>query len=204
LALAAGVCTLNLPASAAEPGGANGPNSAATAITNAAVLSPQVDPEVLRRAIEDLREQVNASSKELLVQTARDAEALSQRVDAAVAQRLAAMERSLAATQQRELESLRDSHRTFLLFAGVLAGLGFLGIIATAVVLARAVNRFSEVALSLPGPGHALPAPPERAALGPGDTAAISPTQVEEAAARFRRRSNAWKTASANSRTLGR
>ena len=185
LALLAGVWTLCRPTPAAETAGTDAANPPSPILTESTNAVAQPDTETLRRAIEDLRQQLAASSKELLEQTARDSEALSQKVDAAVTERLASMERSLAESQRRELEALRSSHRTFLTFAGVLAGLGFLGIIVAAGVLARAVNRFSEVALSLPGPSHALPAPPERPALGPGDTPAVSPAQVEEATARF-------------------
>ena len=185
LALVTSVYGLSQTAPVAKPEGTN--DSSAISPISAEVTNAftSADAEALRRALEELREQVTTSSQEVLTQTARDAEALSRRVDAAVAERLAAMERSLADTQQRELESLRESHRSFLTFAGVLAGLGFLGIIVTALVLARAVNRFSEVALALPGPGHGLPAPPERPALGPGDASTVSPAQVAEATARF-------------------
>jgi tetratricopeptide (TPR) repeat protein len=185
LALVLGLEGLGRVTVAAEPEGTDDAATVVSTTEAATNLSGLQDAEALRRAIDELRHQVNTSSKELLTQTARDAETLSRKVDAAVAERLAAMERSLSSSQQRELESLRNSHRTFLMFAGVLAGLGFLGIIATAVVLARAVNRFSEVALTLPGPSHALPAPPERPSLGPGDAPAISPAQVEEATSRF-------------------
>jgi len=183
--LLAGGWTLCRPMPAAEPAGADAANPPSPVLPESTNAPTPLDPETFRRAIEDLRQQLTASSKELLEQTARDSEALSQKVDAAVAERLASMERSLAESQRRELEALRSSHRTFLTFAGVLAGLGFLGIILAAVVLARAVNRFSEVAMSLPGPSHALPAPPERPALGPGEVPTVSPAQVEEATARF-------------------
>jgi len=185
LALLAGVWALGRPTPAAEPPGADGADPLSPILTGPTNAPTPPDTETLRRAIEDLRQQLTASSKELMEQSARDSEALSQKVNAAVAERLAAMERSLAESQQRELEALRYSHRMFLTFSGVLAGLGFLGIIVAAVVLARAVNRFSEVAMTLPGPSHALPAPPERPALGPGDAPAVSPAQVEEATARF-------------------
>lgn len=185
MALLAGVWALGRPTPAAEPPGVDGADPVSPIFTGPTNAPTQPDTETLRRAIEDLRQQVTASSKELLEQTARDSEALSQKMDAAVAERLAAMERSLAESQQRELEALRNSHRTFLTFSGVLAGLGFLGIIVAAVVLARAVNRFSEVAMALPSPSHALPAPPERPALGPGDAPAVSSAQVQEATARF-------------------
>ena len=201
------------PAAGSEP---IDPNSAPSPLISGPTNEPvQLDAQALHQAIEELRQQLADTSKELLERTARDSEALSQKVNTAVSERLAAMERTLTdnqqrdlasmertltdnqqrdlasmeqaltSNQQRELEALRSSHRTFLTFSGVLAGLGFLGIIVAAVVLARAVNRFSEVALALPTSSQALPAPPERPALGSGDIPAVSPAQVEEAAARF-------------------
>ncbi len=184
-AVLAGLGALSLSLATANTSDTNSAEPASPpALTTTNAPGPS-DLETLRRAIEDLRQQMAASSKEVLDQTARDSEALSQKVNASVAERLASLERSLVENQQRELESLRNSHRAFLTFAGVLAGLGFLGIIVAAVVLARAVNRFSEVAMSLPGAGHALPPPPERPALGPGDAPAVSPAQMEAATARF-------------------
>ena len=185
LALLAGAWTLCRPMPAAEPSGTDAASPESPILTEPTNAVAQPDTETLRQAIEDLRQQLTASSKELLEQTARDSEALSQKVDAVVAERLTSMERSLAESQRRELEALRSSHRAFLTFAGVLAGLGFLGMIVAAMVLARAVNRFSEVAMALPGPSHALPSAPERPALGPGEVPAVSPAQVEEATTRF-------------------
>src|SRR5919109_863446 len=91
-----------------------------------------------------------ASSKQIMDQGARHADALSQRVNESLASRLELIQRGLAQRQERELETLRDSNRTFLMVAGLFAGLSFLGIVLAAAILARAINRFSEVAMSIP------------------------------------------------------
>ena len=144
----------------------------------------QQQREAIQQTIEELRQDVSASSREIMDKTTRDAEALSQKVNETLSTRLELIERSLTRSHERELETLRDSNRTFLIVAGLFAGLGFFGIIIGAAILARAINRFSEVAMSFPT-GHALGRGPEHAAIGAGNLHSANPAQFEQASARF-------------------
>ena len=134
---------------------------------------------------QNLRQQLNTSSKQILDQTSKDAETLSQKVQETLSARLDLIERTMAQSQQRELDALRSANKTFLTLAGLFAGLGVLGILIAALILSRSINHFSEVALSLPGAGRTLAAPPDRAALGPGELGSATPAQFEQVNARF-------------------
>jgi tetratricopeptide (TPR) repeat protein len=94
------------------------------------------------------------------------------------------IERNLSERQQREIEALRESNRTFYMVAGLFGGLGLLGIIIAAAIVARAISRFSEVAMSFPA-GHAVRRGPEPAALGAGSLSGALPAQFELASAKF-------------------
>jgi len=170
-----------------------GAGNAAGDTTNDVKLDPAVaaaeaqeqERQALRQALDELRQQVNTSSRQILDQSSKDAEALSRKVQDTLSARLDLIERTLAQSQQRELDALRASNKTFLTLAGLFAGLGVLGILIAALILARSINRFSEVTLSLPGAGHALSAPADRAALGPGEPGSATPAQFEQVNARF-------------------
>jgi tetratricopeptide (TPR) repeat protein len=173
------------PLRGADLGGGNVPAEVKPEPTAAWAEAQAEERQAVRQAIDDLRQQLNTSSQQILDQTSKDAEALSKKVQETLSARLDLIEHTMAQNQQRELEALRGSNRTFLTLAGLFAGLGVLGILIAALILARSINHFSEVALSLPGAGHALAGPPDRAALGPGDLGAGLPAQFEQANARF-------------------
>lgn len=158
------------------------------AVSNEAIAAllqqDREDREAIEHALEQLRAEVSASSKDVIERTARESDALSTKVNETLKERLELIERSLAQRQERELAALRDSNRTFLTVALVFAGLGFLGIIIGAAILARAINRFSELAMNIPT-GHALGRGADHAALGAGDLHGIGPVQFEQASARF-------------------
>jgi tetratricopeptide (TPR) repeat protein len=136
-----------------------------------------------QQVVEELRREITASSKQIMDQGARHADALSQRVNESLASRLELIQRGLAQRQERELETLRDSNRTFLMVAGLFAGLSFLGIVLAAAILARAINRFSEVAMSIPT-AQGLGRGPEPVAIGAGELRA-APAPFDQANARF-------------------
>jgi len=162
------------------------------AVSNEAIAALlQQDRQAIEQALEQLRAEVSASraevsasSKDVIERTTRESDALSTRVNETLKERLELIERSLAQRQERELAALRDSNRTFLIVAGLFAGLGFIGIIIAAAILARAINRFSELAMNIPA-GHALGRGLDQPALGAGDLNSIGPVQFEQASARF-------------------
>ncbi|HVR37151.1 MAG TPA: tetratricopeptide repeat protein, partial [Methylomirabilota bacterium] len=80
--------------------------------------------------------------------------------ESAISRQLTRLEDVLTVQRQRELEAIRSSNRTTLLVAGLFATVGIFGILLTAALVLRAMNRFSEVALSHAqirtlGSGHA-------------------------------------------------
>jgi tetratricopeptide (TPR) repeat protein len=164
-------------------------NSAPSSVTNAPPDSAAVITEEVRAmihgAIEELRAYVGESSKEILERSTRNANELSQKVDETLSARLDLVERSLANNQQRHLDALRDANRSFLMQAGIFGGLGFLGVVVAAILLARAIGRFSKVALNLPG--SRLPVSVTAGHAGPNasDPNAPLPAQFEQAGARF-------------------
>ncbi|HKS36204.1 MAG TPA: tetratricopeptide repeat protein [Verrucomicrobiae bacterium] len=185
------ICALQLGAAvhAAEP--LIWTNRVAAVSNEAIAALLQQDRQAIEQALEQLRAEVSASraevsasSKDVMERTARESDALSTKVNETLKERLELIERSLAQRQERELAALRDSNRTFLTVAGLFAGLGFLGIIIAAAILARAINRFSELAMNLPA-GYALGRGADHAALGAGDLHGIGPVQFEQASVRF-------------------
>jgi len=164
-------------------------DSAPSSITNAPPDSAAVITEEVRAmihgAIEELRAYVGESSKEILERSTRNANDLSRKVDETLSARLDLVERSMANNQQRHLDALRDANRSFLMQAGIFGGLGFLGVVFAAILLARAIGRFSKVALNLPGGRLPVSVTAGHAGLNASDPNAPLPAQFEQAGARF-------------------
>jgi tetratricopeptide (TPR) repeat protein len=160
-------------------------NRVAAASNDPVVTLLLQDRQSTEQALEQLRQEISASSKEVIERTTRESDTLSAKVNETLKERLESIERSQAQRQERELAALRDSNKTFLMVAGLFAGLGFLGIIIAAAILARAINRFSELAMRISA-GNALGRGPEHPALvGSGDLHGAAPAQFEQASLRF-------------------
>ena len=98
--------------------------------------------------------------------------------------RLGAIERALATQQKNELDALQSSNRTVLVIAGVFAGIGFVGVLFAALILARAMNRLAEIATAFPG-GPMPGAGRSLLALGAGDLYPVVVGQPEQPGSRF-------------------
>jgi hypothetical protein len=100
-----------------------------------------------------------------------------------VASRLAAIEGNLAGQQQQALDLVLSSNRTALIIGGLFAGVGVLGILMAALVLARILNQLSRVVMKLPA-GQAAVAP---AMTWPGyePRSQSTATAIEQVSARF-------------------
>jgi hypothetical protein len=100
-----------------------------------------------------------------------------------VASRLAAIEGNLAGQQQQALDLVLSSNRTALIVGGLFAGVGVLGILMAALVLARILNQLSHVVMTLPA-GQAAVAP---AMTWPGyePRSQSTATAIEQVSARF-------------------
>lgn len=171
------------PASALQPAAAE--QQAADTPTNSPPATAEEVQAMIERAITELRQYVGASSDEILERTARDANELSRKVDETLSSRLDLVEHSLAQSQQRHFDAVREANRSFLMQAGIFGGLGFLGVVIAAVVLARSINRFSRAAFGVSGGQLALSPAGDRLAFVPGDAKASVPAQFEQASTRF-------------------
>jgi hypothetical protein len=97
--------------------------------------------------------------------------------------RLAAIEGNLAGQHQRALDMVLSSNRTALVVGGLFAGVGVLGILMTALILARILNHLSNVVVTLPA-GQAIGAP---AMAWPGceTNHPVASKTIEQVSARF-------------------
>jgi hypothetical protein len=136
---------------------------------------PSTDPTMPHLATEDLP--VIAAPPPLQPE---DLEAVTEALSA----RLMAIERSLSGQQDRAMAMVISSNRMALIVAGTFAGVGILGILLAAWVLARVLNRFSDVVMTLPL-GQQLGRTSSLATLGYDETHPATTTGFEQVSARF-------------------
>ena len=142
-------------------------------------LGSQEEQGAAPQAIDQLRREAN-SARPASEQSGWSAGRGSDSFDT----RLGAIERALATQQKNELDALQSSNRTVLVIAGVFAGIGFVGVLFAAMILARAMNRLAEIATAfpggpMPGTGRSL------IALGAGDLYPVVVGQAEQPGSRF-------------------
>ncbi|MEO5804044.1 MAG: tetratricopeptide repeat protein [Verrucomicrobiota bacterium] len=117
----------------AEPAALEPTNSVSTFDTQAILrsnLQVQEQLYVALRAIEQARQEADGSARKNLD---------------VFAEKLKAMETSLSAQRERDLESLRSSNRLVLTAASVVAGIGLLALLCTTYFQIRAMNRMADV-----------------------------------------------------------
>src|ERR1051325_1511532 len=133
--------------------------------------------EALRSYLQ-LQEQLHAT--ELAIERNRkEAELASARNAEAVANRLQAIEQSLAFQRAKELDAMQGANRVMLIVAGSFAAVGFLAMLLMAYFQWRTVNRLAEISVNLPpsrrlGPAVAFPA------LGSGETPLVTVSPAEQ------------------------
>ena len=163
------------------------PEAVALAETNGMALpGPAALPEEISssnemlRAYLQLQEQIHATQlaidqtrQESMDAAARNAEALSNRLEL--------IEQFLIASRARELETVQSTNRAMLIIAGAFVGIGLLALVLTAYLHWRAVHRLADLAAAL-APGRGLS---PLAALGGGDNHLIGPGAVEQTNARL-------------------
>jgi tetratricopeptide (TPR) repeat protein len=177
-ATAAAAMTNAAPAQAAPaPADTNAPPVAATA--------PPSDADRLReleKAHEALQAQHQAAMRGIAEMRAL-ADAAAKR-DLELIQSLAnRIEQAANKLRERELEALESAHRMTLIAVGVLGGVAFLGVLAIAISLARALTRRAEPAAALPVVAPRLTAGP----LDSGDARALAVNPAEESNAHLLR-----------------
>ena len=136
-----------------------------------------IEPPAATNAAENLR-----VTQEAIERLRRDVEQSATRNAEAMASALSVIEPALARMHESQME-VRSSNRTILVVAGMFAAVGFVGLVFIALILLKAIGRFSEIA-----------AAPRVRMLGPGDSQAglggevmIPPRAgaAEQASARF-------------------
>lgn len=97
------------------------------------------------RAYLRLQEQLHSTL--LAIEQARVDSSAETRTNAEIlAARLEFLEKTLAQQREQQLQSMQDSHRTTLLFAGSVVGVGLLALAFTALYQSRGMNRLSDIA----------------------------------------------------------
>src|SRR5205823_3912240 len=105
--------------------------------TNAAPTEEQL---ALQRNLVTLQEQQQATLH-AIEQARQDAEAAAKRNADAVEIRLRQIQDDVNQQRSREVESLQTAHRYTLTVVGIVAGLGFVGILIVALFLLRSMSR---------------------------------------------------------------
>ncbi len=138
--------------------------------TNPAAAPPakteETNTQETLRSYLQLQEQLHATSL-AIERNRKEAEAAAARSTEALAQRLQAIEQSLASQRTKELEAMQNTNRIMVIVAGTFAAVGFMAMLLMAYFQWRTVNRLAEISLGMPA-AHALGAGSALAALGPG------------------------------------
>lgn len=170
--LAALVAAASLPLVAAEE------DPASTAPSTLSPASPSA-PASTNNAEVELRktqESIEKLHRELEARSAQNSEALTAS--------LRMIETSMTRMHERHMEAVQSSNRAILTVAGVFAAIGIIGLIFILVLLARALGRFSEIAINT-APRGLLGAGPSAALIGGGEGIGNRIGSAEEASARF-------------------
>jgi tetratricopeptide (TPR) repeat protein len=122
-------------------------------------------------AIQQIQEQQQATLR-AVEQARQEAEAAAKRNAETLAARIKELEAGVNEARAREIDALQTAHRYTLTIVGVVAGVGFLGMLAVALLLLRSMNRRTVLA---PGIGLA------------GETTALATLDpARQSTARFR------------------
>jgi tetratricopeptide (TPR) repeat protein len=138
---------------------------------------------VPNEALARLAEQ-QAAALEMISQLRREAEAAAKRNADELTTRLNSIEKALVAQREREAEALRSTNRLTLIVAITFATVGFLGMLMTAVLLVRAMNRFANFA-SVINAVQPLGGGQAHAMLDAGDASLIPAPTLPSSSGRF-------------------
>jgi Tetratricopeptide repeat len=144
---------------------------AVTAVTQNAT-NTEAELRLTQQAIEKLRREVE-------LRAAQNSEALTTS--------LRLIEISMGRMHDRHMEDVQNSNRAVLTVAGVFAGVGIIGIIFIIFLLARALGRFSEIAVQIAPRTPLLgPGPSQNGGLlGGGEGGGQRGGSAEESSTRF-------------------
>jgi tetratricopeptide (TPR) repeat protein len=106
-------------------------------LTGATVRAETNDPTL---ALQQLQEQQQATLR-AVEQARQDSEAAAKRNAEALEARIKQLEAGVNEQRAREIDALQTAHRYTLTIVGIVAGLGFLGMLMVALLLLRSMNR---------------------------------------------------------------
>ena len=157
---------------AAEEDPASAAREALQAVSASTLISTNAEVELRKtqESIEKLRRELEARS-------AQNSEALTAS--------LRLIETSMGRMHDRHMEAVQSSNRAILTVAGVFAAVGIVGIIFILILLARALGRFSEIAIGITPRGQLPGAGQSTGLLGGGGNAGNRHGSAEEASGRF-------------------
>ena len=169
---AAILAAVPLCSSAAEEDPASAARAALQAVSASTQISTNAEAELRKtqESIEKLRRELEARS-------AQNSEALTAS--------LRLIETSMGRMHDRHMEAVQSSNRAILTVAGVFAAVGIIGLIFILILLARALGRFSEIAMSAAPRAQLLGAGQSGGLLGGGDGPGNRLGSAEEASGRF-------------------
>lgn len=121
------------------------------AITNVVVVEP--DPQLLRSVL-ILQEQIRTTQR-AVEQAREESQADSKRAAENLTARLNTIEQTLNTQRESELRDLQQSTHKMIIIVGIATAIGFLAMMVTGFLQARAATRLTEVSRQL----AALPAP---------------------------------------------
>lgn len=159
-------------------------------------LSAQEDSAVARQAQESVvvpeASQISTNTEAEIRKTQEAIEKLRGEIEARTAQHseaitasLRLIESSMNTMHERHMEAVQSSNRAILTVAGIFAAVGIIGIIFILVVLARALGRFSEIAVANATRPQLIAGGANAGLLGAGDAMPARQSSAEEASARF-------------------
>lgn len=120
-------------------------------ITNVVVVEP--DPQLLRSVL-ILQEQIRTTQR-AVEQAREESQADSKRAAESLTARLNTIEQTLNTQRESELRELQQSTHKMIIIVGIATAIGFLAMMVTGFMQARAATRLTEVSRQL----AALPAP---------------------------------------------
>jgi len=170
--LTALVAATSVTLSAAE----EDPASAALSVLPTVSPSTQSSTNNAEAELRKTHESIEKLHRELEARSAQNSEALTAS--------LRMIETSMTRMHERHMEAVQSSNRAILTVAGVFAAIGIIGLIFILVLLARALGRFSEIAINT-APRALLGAGQSTGLIGGGESAGNRPGSAEEAGSRF-------------------
>jgi len=133
----------------------------------------------LLRAYLQLQEQMHATQM-AIERNRQEADQAATRAAEGLNGRLKAIEDSLAAQRNGELQAVQNSNHSMLMLAGMFATVALVAMLVMAVFQWRTVNRLAEISATASAGGFAFSSGRPVAALGPGESHSVTIAPAEQ------------------------